>query len=83
MCPPKNMKYFIVKIKILKRRFVLIRHQFLRNAQIKVNFSEIRNPNVTRLQRSLCFDVTSTLAQIENNTGTLNLKNRAFDDLTV
>ena len=42
MCP-KNTKKFIVKIKILKRRLVLIRHQFLRNAQIEVNFFEIRN----------------------------------------
>ena len=43
MCPPKNMKYFIVKIKILKRRLVLIWHQFLRNAQIEVHFSKIQN----------------------------------------
>ena len=27
---------------------------------------------------SLCLDVTSTLAQVENNTGALNLKNRTF-----
>ena len=43
MYPPKNMKYFIVQIKILRRRLVLIRHQFLRNAQIEVHFSEIQN----------------------------------------
>ena len=67
-CPPKNMKNFIVKIKILKRRLVLIQHQFLRNAQIEEHFSEIQNPDVARLQRSLCLDVTSTLAQIKNST---------------
>ena len=77
-CPPKNMTNFNVKIKILKRRLVLIRHQFLQNTQIEVHFSEIRNPDVTRLQRSLCLTVTNTLAQIENNTGALNLKNMTF-----
>ena len=77
-CPPKNMKFFFVKIRILKHRLVLIRHQFLRNAQIEVHFSEIRNPDATRLQGSLCLDVTSTLAQIENSTGALNLKIRTF-----
>ena len=61
MCPPKNMKNFIVKIKILKRRLVLIQHQFLRNAQIEVHFSEIQNLNATRLQRSLRLAVTNTL----------------------
>ena len=49
MYPPKNMKNFIVKIKILKRRLVLIRHQFLRNAQIEEHFSEIRTLIETNL----------------------------------
>ena len=61
MCPPKNMKYFIVKIKILKRRLVLIWHQFLRNAQIEVHFSEIRNLNAMRLQGSLRLAVTNNV----------------------
>ena len=43
MYPPKNIKNFIIKIKILKRRLVLIRHQFLQNTQIEVHLSEIRN----------------------------------------
>ena len=71
MCPPKNMKNFIVKIKILKCHLVLIRHQFLRNAQIEVHFSKIRNPNATRLQGSFCLDVKSTLAQIKNSIGAI------------
>ena len=70
-CLPKSMKNFIVKIKILQRRLVLIRHQFLRNAQIEVHFSEIQNPNATKIQGSLHLDVTSTLAQIENSTGAI------------
>ena len=37
---PKNMKNFNVKIKILKHRLVLIWHQFLRNALVKVLFPE-------------------------------------------
>ena len=65
------MKNFIVKIKILKRRLMLIRYQFLQNAQIEVHFSEIRNPDATRLQGSLWLNVTSTLAQIKNSTSAL------------
>ena len=65
------MKNFIVKMRILKRRLVLIRHQFLQNAQIDVHFSLIQNPNATRLQGSLRLDLTSSLVQIENSTGAI------------
>ena len=66
-CPPKNMKNFNVKIKILKRRLVLIQHQFLWKRARKSAFLGIRSENETKLHESLYFNIKSIFLQSESD----------------